>query len=313
MVFIKVYKTKAYFKRFQTRFRRRREGKTDYYARKRLIIQDKNKYNSHKYRFVPRITNSKVVCQVIYATIQGDRVLCHAQSTELKKYGLTAGLTNYATCYATGLLCARRLLHTTGLDKLYAGAKAINGENYDVEKEATGKDKRPFKAFMDVGLVRATTGNRIFGCLKGAVDGGLHIPHSNKRFPGFKKEGDKETYNAKVHRSRIFGEHISAYMKKIKGEAETYKKQFRIWDECLKKANVESVDKLYAKIHDEIKKNPIRGPKVAKKAVPQKWADKDKTIVETAKGKYKIERRLTNAQRKKRVEQKIAKALKAKK
>jgi len=54
MPFVKVIKNKAYFKRFQVKFRRRREGKTDYYARKRLIIQDKNKYNAHKYRLVVR-------------------------------------------------------------------------------------------------------------------------------------------------------------------------------------------------------------------------------------------------------------------
>ena len=34
----------------QVKFRRRREGKTDYFARKRLVIQDKNKYNTPKYR-----------------------------------------------------------------------------------------------------------------------------------------------------------------------------------------------------------------------------------------------------------------------
>nr|P19949.2 RecName: Full=Large ribosomal subunit protein uL18; AltName: Full=60S ribosomal protein L5 [Oryctolagus cuniculus] len=44
--FVKVVKNKAYFKRYQVKFRRRREGKTDYYARKRLVIQDKNKYNT---------------------------------------------------------------------------------------------------------------------------------------------------------------------------------------------------------------------------------------------------------------------------
>lgn len=36
------------------------EGKTDYRARKRLIMQDKNKYNSPKYRMVVRLTNSQV-------------------------------------------------------------------------------------------------------------------------------------------------------------------------------------------------------------------------------------------------------------
>ena len=35
----------------QVKFRRRREGKTDYFARKRLVVQDKNKYNTPKYRY----------------------------------------------------------------------------------------------------------------------------------------------------------------------------------------------------------------------------------------------------------------------
>ncbi|XVF37541.1 hypothetical protein REPUB_Repub20aG0017700 [Reevesia pubescens] len=55
MPFIKAQKSKAYFKRFQVPFKRRREGKTDYRARIRLINQDKNKYNTPKYRFVVRI------------------------------------------------------------------------------------------------------------------------------------------------------------------------------------------------------------------------------------------------------------------
>ena len=55
--FVKVQKNKAYFKRYQPKFKRRREGKTDYYARKRLCVQDKNKYNTPKYRLVVRITN----------------------------------------------------------------------------------------------------------------------------------------------------------------------------------------------------------------------------------------------------------------
>lgn len=37
--FVKVVKNKQYFKRYQVKFKRRREGKTDYYARKRLIVQ----------------------------------------------------------------------------------------------------------------------------------------------------------------------------------------------------------------------------------------------------------------------------------
>ena len=62
--FIKLVKNKAYFKRYQVKFKRRREGKTDYYARKRLVVQDKNKYNTPKYRLIVRFTNKDIICQV---------------------------------------------------------------------------------------------------------------------------------------------------------------------------------------------------------------------------------------------------------
>jgi len=310
MVFIKVYKTKAYFKRFQTRFRRRREGKTDYYARKRLIIQDRSKYNTAKYRLVTRVTCSRVICQVIYATIKGDRVICAADSRELKRYGLEAGLTNYAACYCTGLLVARRLLHKTGLDKLYGGAKKVDGEDYDVHKEVKGDQRRPFKAVLDVGLIRTTVGNRVFGCLKGACDGGLHVPHSTKRFPGFSKEsgkGGKENYNAKAHRERIFGLHVEKYMKLLKDNKEAYDKQFKDWDANLKKTGVTSLEKLYSKIHEEIRKNPAAPAKQEKKKVATQYTTDKKTHVKTQGGKiYRKEHRLTKEQRKERVANKIA-------
>lgn len=60
MARVKFSKNKAYSKRYQTKWRRRREGKTDYQARRRLITQDKRKYNSPKYRIVVRFTNKYV-------------------------------------------------------------------------------------------------------------------------------------------------------------------------------------------------------------------------------------------------------------
>merc|ERR1739845_15709 len=111
MPFVKVVKNKAYFKRYQVKFRRRREGKTDYFARKRLVIQDKNKYNTPKYRMIVR----------------------SAYSHELPKYGVSVGLTNYAAAYCTGLLLARRLLNKFGLDKVYEGQLEVNGEEFNVE------------------------------------------------------------------------------------------------------------------------------------------------------------------------------------
>lgn len=312
MAFIKVVKNKSYFKRYQTKYRRRREGKTDYFARKRLIIQDKNKYNTPKYRLVARITCSKVIAQIIYATIQGDKVLAQAESTELRRFGLTAGLTNYSSAYATGLLLARRLLKQVGLDTIYAGNKTVNGEQYNVAntKEAESAPRQPFRAYLDVGLIRTTTGNRVFGVLKGAVDGGINVPHSVKRFPGFTAHENKETYDAKKHRERIFGLHVQNYMKVLKEEGqEAYNKQFRRWDETLKAAKVDTVEKLYQKVHDEIRKNPVRPAAQKKEKQPIKWADKARTIVETSKGKYRRDRRLTKAERDARVQQKLKIAL----
>ncbi len=180
-----------------------------------MTLQDKNKFNTPKYRFVPRITNKKVICQVIYATLKGDRVVASAESSELKKFGIKCGLSNYAACYATGLLCARRLLKKVGLDQQYAGQATTDGEYYSVGDNYM-EGKQPFKAVLDLGLVATTTGNRVFGALKGAVDGGLNVPHNTKRFPGSKKNAEKEmTYDAAVHRERIFGGHVDKYMKTL--------------------------------------------------------------------------------------------------
>jgi len=70
------------------------------------------------------------------------------------------------------------------------------------------------------------------------------------------------------------------------------------------------LEKLYTKVHDEIRKNPAAPAKKEAKKQEIKYVDKQKTIIQTADGKkYKRERRLTLADRKKRIEQKIAKSL----
>lgn len=184
MGFVKVVKNKQYFKRYQVKFKRRREGRTDYYARRRLTFQDKNKYNTPKYRLIVRLSNKDITCQIAYSRIVGDKVVCAAYSHELPQYGVKTGLTNYAAAYCTGLLVARRILQKLGLDSLYAGCTEVTGDEYNVEALDDGPGA--FRCFLDVGLNRTTTGARIFGALKGAVDGGLNIPHSVKRFPGYR-------------------------------------------------------------------------------------------------------------------------------
>lgn len=74
-------------------------------------------------------------------------------------------------------------------------------------------------------MARTSTGARIFGAMKGAVDGGLNIPHSIKRFPGYSAEN--KSFNAEVHRSHIFGQHVAEYMRTLEEEDnEAFKRQF---------------------------------------------------------------------------------------
>jgi large subunit ribosomal protein L5e len=294
MPFVKVIKNKPYFKRFQVKYRRRREGKTDYRARRRLVLQDKNKYNSPKYRLVVRITNKDVICQIVYSKIVGDFVLAAAYSHELPRYGLAAGLTNWAAAYATGLLLARRVLKKLHLDSKFRGIRKAQGEDFNVEEPDQGP--RPFKAILDVGLARTTTGARVFAALKGATDGGLNVPHSPSRWPGYDKEGDK--LDAAVLRKYIFGGHVGEYMDKVKAEdPERYEKQFSQYIKAgISSANLEEV---LQKTHLAIRANPVP----AKKEKTEKKADK-----KVRKGRP-LGRSL--AQRRDRIKQKLASKEKA--
>jgi large subunit ribosomal protein L5e len=254
MGYIKVLKTAAYSKRYQVKYRRRRQGKTDYQARRRLVVQDKNKYNSPKYRLVVRCTNKDVICQIISSKIVGDFCMCAAYAHELPKFGMPVGLTNYAACYATGLLCARRLLKKLGMDEDYEGQTEIDGEMYEVEEEG---DKRPFCALLDVGLVRTTTGNKVFGALKGAVDGGLSIPHCEKRFPGYDREGKE--FDAETHKKYIFAGHVAEYMELLEEEdPDRYQQQFAKYIEA--EIEGDQLEDKWGEVHTAIREDPEYTP-----------------------------------------------------
>merc|ERR1711935_1163824 len=255
--------------------------------------QDKNKYQSPKYRLVVRFTNTKVICQIAYALVDGDRILCQAQSTELGRYGLTVGLKNYAAAYCTGLLCARRLLKKVGLDELYEGNTEVDAEVVKTEHsdgktyfvEEVDDDKRPFRALLDVGCKATTTGCRIFGALKGAADGGVDIPPSEKRFPGYDR--DAKEYDAEMHKERIFGGHVGEYMEYLEEEDNTkYQEHFKGYiDEDIE---ADGLEELYEGVHEKIREDPS--------AAEKKAYSPDKTFKRKAK--------LTLAQRKERVQAK---------
>mmetsp|Transcript_111638 Transcript_111638/g.240679 ORF Transcript_111638/g.240679 Transcript_111638/m.240679 type:complete len:312 (-) Transcript_111638:73-1008(-) len=295
MPFVKVQKTKQYFKRFQVKFRRRREGKTDYRQRHKLITQDKNKYKSPKYRLVVRFSNKFVTCQIVYAEIDGDKVLCQAHSSELPRYGLPVGLKNYSAAYCTGLLVARRLLKKVGLDETYTGVEEVEGEAISTKHngkmyyvEEVDDEKRPFRALLDVGTKNTTTGARVFGAMKGASDGGLDIPHSEKRFPGYSR--DTKEFDAETHKCRIFGEHIADYMRELEeDDEEMYKKAFAKYVE--NGIDADEIEDTLTKVHAAIRENPDFKPAA-------KFTGIDKS--------FKKPRKLNRAQRKERSDAKKA-------
>eukprot|EP01116_Phalansterium_solitarium_P011263 TRINITY_DN26894_c0_g1_i1.p2 TRINITY_DN26894_c0_g1~~TRINITY_DN26894_c0_g1_i1.p2 ORF type:complete len:315 (-),score=105.33 TRINITY_DN26894_c0_g1_i1:120-1028(-) len=263
MGFVKVVKTKAYFKRYQVKYRRRREGKTDFYARKRLVIQDKNKFNSPKYRLVVRFTNKDVIAQIASAKISGDHILAAAYGHELTRYGFPVPhVTNYAAAYATGLLVARRLLTKLNLADKYKGNSQVDGTDYNVE--ALDDGPHPFRAFLDVGLRRTTTGSKLFAALKGACDGGLDVPHSERRFVGYDEEGKKG--DAETLRKYIFGGHVADYMKLLADDDEAkYNAQFSAYIKAGVKAD--DLQSLWSKVHAAIRADPTA--KLTTKKVPK--------------------------------------------
>jgi len=297
MGFVKVVKNKAYFMRYQVKFRRRREAKTDYYARRRLIIQDKNKYKTPKYRFVVRFTNRDVICQVFAADLTHDACLASAYAHELPNYGLKVGLNNYAAAYSTGLLLARRVNQKFKLD--YQGNTEVDGQDVPVIKEG---DKAPFKALLDVGLARTTTAARVFGALKGACDGGLDIPHKDRRFPGSHRDGKEWKANPAKHREYIFGGHVAQYMTRLREEdEERYSKQFKSFIDA--GVGPDDLEGLYAATHKGIRADPFkaRDPK-QKGYFAQRAKPKDGEPI--VKKSYR-KNRLSLAQKRDRVRQKL--------
>ncbi len=132
---------------FETKFRRRREGKTNY--KKRLAM-----LKSGKPRLVIRNTNTKITAQVIEYARTGDRTIASALSSELKKYGWKGNCANTPAAYLTGFLCAK---------------KAIQKGTED--------------AVADIGIRIPVKGSRPFAAVKGAIDAGLGMNAGEKIFP----------------------------------------------------------------------------------------------------------------------------------
>jgi len=133
--------------RYRVPLRRRREGKTNYYKRRKLIL-------SGKPRLVVRVLSRVAVVQLVKAHPRGDITLVSAHSNELRRYGWKASRKNTPALYLLGLLAA-----------LKARKKGFS------------------EAIADIGLHRSVRGARVFAAVKGAVDGGLSVPVGEEVLP----------------------------------------------------------------------------------------------------------------------------------
>ena len=131
----------------------------------------------------------------------------------------------------------------------------VDGEEYHVEQEADD-EKRPFKALLDVGLAATSTGAKVFGAMKGATDGGLHIPHSGKRFPGSKRiEGAEWEGDADFHRNYIFGQHVADHMRQLEeNDNDLYKRKFSTY--IKEGISADDLEDMYTNAHAAIRAEP---------------------------------------------------------
>lgn len=137
----------AHGSRYKLAFKRRKEGKTDYNARLKLI-------GLEKLRMVVRITNNHTITQIIKVHPQGDETIVSAHSKELHRMGWMGSGKNISATYLTGYLCGKEAL------------------NEGIE-EVT----------LDIGLKSSIRGSKVFAALKGAVDAGLNLPHNEAVLP----------------------------------------------------------------------------------------------------------------------------------
>lgn len=134
--------------RYRVHFRRRREGKTDYRVRLRLLKSDLP-------RAVVRVTDRRVRVAIVAFDPTGDRVVAAADSKELGRIAFPpSSLASTPAAYLTAYL---------------AGLRA--------------KSKGTGEAVFDAGLRHPTTGGRLTAALKGLLDAGVEVPHGEGGFP----------------------------------------------------------------------------------------------------------------------------------
>lgn len=182
------------------------------------------------------------------------------------------------------------------MDEDFVGVEEADGEYKLTEAAEDDEDaRRPFKAFLDVGLHRTSTGARIFGAMKGASDGGIFVPHNSKRFPGYDQESKE--LDAETLRKYIFAGHVAEYMETLADDdEERYKSQFNKYLE--NDLEADGLEDLYTEAHKAIREDPF-------KKDDDEGEKKDKEHWKAEGKKYKTAK-LTREEKNQKIKEKIA-------
>ena len=159
------------------KFKRRRCGKTNYKKRLNLV-------KSNKHRLIVRVSNSYINASVVQYEKDGDKTSIFVSSKNLKKFGWKHPLKNVPSAYLTGILISSK-----------------------------AKEKNIKECILDIGSHTPTKGARVFAVLKGAVDGGLNVPHEDTKIPNEKRlKGE--------HIDKSLSKDIEEIKKKILGKSD---------------------------------------------------------------------------------------------
>ncbi len=140
----------AHGKNQRLRYKRRRNGETDYRRRMRML-------RGGSVRAVVRVSNTQTICQLVDYQSGGDEILVSIDGRTLVdkfKWPMDASRKSIPASYLTGFAMGKAAL-------------------------AAGHDE----AVLDIGLAASSSGNRAFSALKGMVDAGLEIPHGEDVLP----------------------------------------------------------------------------------------------------------------------------------
>lgn len=188
-------------KKYTVPYKRKRESKTDYKFRRRIL-------SSKKPRLVIRRSLNNLNAQIIEFQTKGDNVLISCNTRELRRFGWKSHLGNIPSAYLLGLLTASK-----------------------------AKNKKINDLVFDIGLQPSIKSSTLYSFLKGALDNGLNVPHTKEVLPKEDRISGKHIsdYASKLKRDEVlYNKQFSGYLKQNLNPEDLQKHFEEVKDKILK-------------------------------------------------------------------------------